>query len=160
MSEFIPEDLVAGEPVISVRWRLHKCALPLKSRHLHAFESRGLAAGLKSWARQHIEWTLAEGALKDPNGVMTFVVDDQGRALMGVEPYVALEPMDVQALIERARACADDPVPGEVAWVVREEGGKTSLVALMDASRVLSGANSLIADLAKTLDELQHDDDR
>ena len=42
MSEFIPEDLVAGEPVISVRWRLHKCALPLKSRHLHAFESRGL----------------------------------------------------------------------------------------------------------------------
>ena len=59
MSEFIPEDLVAGEPVISVRWRLHKCALPLKSRHLHAFESRGLAAGLKSWARQHIEWTLA-----------------------------------------------------------------------------------------------------
>ena len=82
---------------------------------------------------------------------MTFVVDDQGRALMGVEPYVALEPMDAQALIERARACADDPVPGEVAWVVREEGGKTSLVALMDASRVLSGANSLIADLAKTL---------
>ena len=151
MSDFIPEDLMTGNPTISVRWRLHKCALPLKSRHLHAFESRGLTAGLKSWARQHIEWTLAEGSLKEPNGVMTFVVDDQGRAVMGVEPYIALDPMDAEALIARADEYASDVVPGEVAWIAREEAGTTSLVARAEQGKVLSGANSLIADLAKTL---------
>ena len=151
MSDFIPEDLMTGNPTISVRWRLHKCALPLKSRHLHAFESRGLSAGLKSWARQHIEWTLAEGSLKEPNGVMTFVVDDQGRAVMGVEPYVGLPAMDACALIARADGYADDVVPGEVAWLAREEAGSTVLTARVEPAKALSGANSLVADLAKTL---------
>ncbi len=152
MSDFIPEDLVAGEPVISVRWRLHKCALPLKNRHLRAFESRGISAGLKSWARQHIEWTLAEGSLSQANGVMTFVVDDQGRAAMGVEPYVALEPMDAQAILARAEGCAADAVPGEVAWIAHKaDGGACSLVARVDADKALSGVNSLVADLARTL---------
>ena len=151
MSDFIPEDLMTGNPTISVRWRLHKCALPLKSRHLHAFESLGLSAGLKSWARQHIEWTLAEGSLKEPNGVMTFVVDDQGRAVMGVEPYVGLPAMDACALIARADGYADDVVPGEVAWLAREEAGSTVLTARVEPGKALSGANSLVADLAKTL---------
>ncbi len=151
MSDFIPEDLMTGNPTISVRWRLHKCALPLKSRHLHAFESRGLTAGLKSWARQHIEWTLAEGSLKEPNGVMTFVVDDQGRAVMGVEPYVGLPAMEARALMARADEYADDAVPGEVVWFAHEEAGTTALVARVGQDKALSGANSLIADLAKTL---------
>ncbi len=151
MSDFIPEDLVAGEPVISVRWRLHKCALPLKNRHLHAFESRGLSAGLKSWARQHLEWTLAEGALQQPNGVMTLVVDEQGRAVMGVEPYEPLGELDAAGLVARAEACAADAVPGEVAWVVRGQGDSCELVARVEAEKELSGANSLVADLARTL---------
>ena len=151
MSDFIPEDLMTGNPTISVRWRLHKCARPLKSRHLHAFESRGLTAGLKSWARQHIEWTLAEGSLKEPNGVMTFVVDDQGRAVMGVEPYVELPAMDAEALVARAEGCSGDVVPGEVVWFAHEEAGATSLMARVEQGKALSGANSLIADLAKTL---------
>lgn len=151
MSEYIPEDLVAGEPVISVRWRLHKCALPLKNRHLHAFESRGLSAGLKSWARQHLEWTLAEGALQQPNGVMTLVVDEQGRALMGVEAYEPLAARTAAQLVERADTYADDVVPGEVAWIARAGEAGTALIARVDGAKQLSGANSLVADLAKTL---------
>lgn len=151
MSEYIPEDLVAGEPVISVRWRLHKCALPLKNRHLHAFESRGLSAGLKSWARQHLEWTLAEGALQQPNGVMTLVVDEQGRALMGVEAYEPLAARTAAQLVERADTYADDAVPGEVAWIARAGEAGTALIARVDGAKQLSGANSLVADLAKTL---------
>lgn len=151
MSDFIPEDLVAGEPVISVRWRLHKCALPLKNRHLHAFESRGLSAGLKSWARQHLEWTLAEGALQQPNGVMTLVVDEQGRALMGVEAYEPLAARTAAQLVERADTYADDVVPGEVAWIARAGEAGTALIARVDGAKQLSGANSLVADLAKTL---------
>ena len=151
MSDFIPEDLVAGEPVISVRWRLHKCALPLKNRHLHAFESRGLSAGLKSWARQHLEWTLAEGALQQPNGVMTLVVDEQGRAVMGVEAYEPLAACTAAQLVERADAYADDAVPGEVAWIARTGEAGTALIARVDGAKQLSGANSLVADLAKTL---------
>lgn len=147
MSDFIPEDLVAGEPVISVRWRLHKCALPLKNRHLRAFEARGLSAGLRSWTRQHLEWTLAEGAMKSPNGVMTLVVDEQGRAMMGVEPYVELVGCTVADLAARADAAAADDVPGEVLWFAR--GGE--LIARTDANKPISGANSLVIDLAKTL---------
>ncbi len=147
MSEFIPEDLFVGEPVLTMRWRLHNRALPLKNRHLRAFTQAGVSNGLASWARQHIEWTLAEGVGEFPDGVLTLAVDDQGRALMGVEAYAPLPDMGVRELLDRARTADGQPVAGEVAWVVRADG----FTALTDEAKPLSGANSLIADLAKTL---------
>ncbi len=147
MSESIPEDLFVGEPVLTMRWRLHNRALPLKNRHLRAFAQAGVSNGLASWARQHIEWTLAEGAGEFPNGVLALAVDDRGRALMGIEEYVPLPALTVYELLERAHSAAGRPVEGEVAWVVRDGG----FTALTDASKPLSGANSLVADLAKTL---------
>lgn len=147
MSEFIPEDLFVGEPVLTMRWRLHNRALPLKNRHLRAFTQAGVSNGLASWARQHIEWTLAEGVGEFPDGVLTLAVDDQGRALMGVEAYAPLPDMAARKLLDRARTADGQPVAGEVAWVVRADG----FTALTDEAKPLSGANSLVADLAKTL---------
>lgn len=147
MSEFIPEDLFVGEPVLTMRWRLHNRALPLKNRHLRAFTQAGVSNGLASWARQHIEWTLAEGSGDHPDGVLSLAVDDQGRAVMATEAYEPLPPLTVRGLCDRVRAAGERPVEGEVVWIAREGG----FDALTSAGKPLSGANSLVADLAKTL---------
>jgi len=147
MSEFIPEDLFVDEPIFTVRWRLHCRALPLKNRHLRAFEQRNVGNGLASWARQHIEWTLAEGTAQHPNGVLALAVDEQGRAVMSAEAYEPLAQMSANELFERTSAQADQPVEGEVLWVFRNG----AFTVLGDAAKPLSGVNSLVADLAKTL---------
>lgn len=149
MAECIPEDLFVDEPIFTVRWRLQNRALPLKSRLLRAFAASGVSNGLASWARQHIEWTLAEGTAQAPNGVLVLAVDDQGRAMMTAEPYEALVPLTAAELLERTKGQAEQPMEGEVVWVVRPEGA--GMVALTDAAKPLSGVNSLVVDLAKTL---------
>ncbi|MBR2835217.1 MAG: hypothetical protein IKE43_05865 [Coriobacteriales bacterium] len=147
MSESIPEDLVMDTPVLQVRWRLQNNALPLLNRHLRAFAQRGVSRGLQSWARQHLEWTLAEGSLGDPNGVLTIDVDEAGRSVMGIEPFVELEPLTVPLMAERVQQQAQNPVESEVMWVAQE----SRLTALSSPSKPLSGVNSLVCDLAKTL---------
>lgn len=149
MSEFIPEDLFVDDPVFVVRWRLQNRALPLKNRHLRAFSSSGVSNGLSSWARQHIEWTLAEGTAKAPNGVLSLSVDEQGRAIMAAEPYEELAPHSVVELLERTSSQVAQPVEGEVVWIAPADGSE--LVALTGEAKPLSGANSLVADLAATL---------
>lgn len=147
MSESIPEDLFAGEPVIEVRWRLQNAALPLKNRHFRAFEARGVTNALASWARQHVEWTLAEGSMMQPNGVLVVDVDDQGRAVMAVEPYEPLPPLSAALMLDRVSGREELAVEDEVAWTCR--GGR--IYVLSDAEKPLSGANSLMVDLARTL---------
>ncbi len=149
MSEFIPEDLFVDDPVFSVRWRLQNRALPLKNRHLRAFGAAGVSRALASWARQHIEWTLAEGTAQAPDGVLVLAVDGQGRAVMAAEPYEPLVPLTAVELAERTAGQQDQPMEGEVLWVAQADG--SDLVALTEAAKPLSGANSLVADLAKTL---------
>ena len=147
MSESIPEDLFVGEPVIEARWRLQNSALPLKNRHLRAFTARGVSKALSSWARQHIEWTLAEGSMDTPNGVLVIDVDSEGRAVMSVEPYEALPAMSAELLVDRASGQQAQAVEDEVIWTCRDG----QLYVSSDADKPLSGANSLIADLACTL---------
>lgn len=147
MADFIPEDLFAGEPVLTARWRLRNRALPLKNRHLRAFGLSGVSNGLASWARQHIEWTLAEGTAQQPNGVLVIAVDEQGRAVMSAEAFEPLPALAASDLLERVEPQREQPFEGEVVWVARDGG----LIALTDEAKPLSGANSLVADLAKTL---------
>lgn len=147
MAESIPEDLFVGEPVLTARWRLHRRALPLMNRHLRAFGQAGVSSGLASWARQHIEWTLAEGAGEHPDGVLVLRVDAQGRAAMSVEEYAPMAPLGIEELLARAQAADGQALAGEVAWAYRDGG----LVAFTDEARPLSGANSLVRDLARTL---------
>lgn len=144
---YIPEDLFAGQPVIEVRWRLQNGALPLKNRHLRAFRQRGVSNGLDSWARQHIEWTLGDGSFQQPDGVLVIDVDDHGRAVMSIEPYEPLPMLPASMLLDRTSDQADKVVEDEVVWIA-ERGG---LHALTDDGKPLSGVNSLVFDLAKTL---------
>ncbi len=157
------EDFELGEPVLVCRWRIAGGRLPLENRHLRAFSrrtvaGRGVTTQLLSWAKQHIEWTLADGSADCPDGVLMIAMDEQGRAAMSVGPYAELPARDVAALAARAeesrREAAEAGVAPETFWTVR--GGGLVCAAADDA--VASGAASLVADLAKTLGiEVSHE---
>ncbi len=147
MAESIPEDLFAGEPVIEARWRLQNGALPLKNRHLRALAARDVSSALVSWAHQHLEWTLAEGAMEQPNGVLILDVDAEGRAVMSIAPFEPLPPMSAALLLDRIAGTEGDAVEPETVWTCRT--GR--LYVLSDEGKPLSGANSLAVDLARTL---------
>lgn len=152
----IPEEFEVGEPVLVCRWRLAKRTLPAANRHMRALGSRivngaPLSKQLLGWAKQHIEWTLAEGASEHPDGVLMIVLDEQGRAAMAVGDYEPLADRTLASLVSRAQEseheAAETDVAPETLWVVRNG----SLVCGMASGEVASGAASLIADLATTL---------
>lgn len=149
-------DFVLGSPELVCRWRLSRCALPLENRHLRALGNRMLPGGsvpteLVAWAKQHIEWTLADGAAAYPDGVLMIVVDESGRAAMSVGPYVELADTRVPALLARVdlaeREADETGVAPESLWVNTDEG----LLWGLGESCYPSGAATLIEDLARTV---------
>ena len=145
-----------GRPALVCRWRLAARTLPLENRHLRALGNRLLSDGpvpvqLVAWAKQHIEWTLYEGSLRFPDGVLMLVVDEGGRAAMTVGPYEPLPVTTVSALAERALHAEAEAeltcVAPESLWLVRDE----RLVWGGGADWRASGATSLVCDLARTL---------
>lgn len=150
------DDFKLGRPALVCRWRLCARSLPIENRHLRALGNRRVkdvpvSPQLVAWAKQHIEWTLYEGALRCPDGVLMVVVDDEGRAAMTVGPYEPLAVTTVSALAERALGAAREAsrtgVAPETLWVVRDE----RLVWGGDPEWRPSGAASLAADLARAL---------
>ena len=149
-------DFTLGTPELVCRWRLSSCALPLENRHLRALKGRTLPRGMVStelvaWAKQHIEWTLTDGAADHPDGVLMIVVDDHGRAAMSVGPFEPLESTRLSALLGRvdlaAREAAETGVAPESLWVKTDEG----LLWGLDEACVPSGSASLVEDLARTV---------
>ena len=150
------DDFKLGRPALVCRWRLFARSLPIENRHLRALGNRRVkdapvSPQLVAWAKQHIEWTLYEGALRCPDGVLMVVVDDEGRAAMTVGPYEPLAVTTTSALAERAqlaaREAASTDVAPETLWLVRDD----ALVLDNPVDRPLSGAASLVVDLARTL---------
>ncbi|MBP3884720.1 MAG: hypothetical protein J6D54_07295 [Olsenella sp.] len=147
---------VLGSPELVCRWRLANRTLPLENRHLRALGNRMLSSGsvsteLVAWAKQHIEWTLADGSAAHPNGVLMIVVDEAGRAAMSVGPYEGLADTRMPALLARVdlaeREADETGVAPESLWVDTDEG----LLWGLNESCCPSGASSLIEDLARTV---------
>lgn len=145
-----------GTPALVCRWRLASGRLPLENRHLRALSRRVLddepvSPQLIAWAKQHVEWTLREGSAENPNGVLILIVDEEGQAAMTVGPYEPLAAMTASGLVDRATAAqqeADETgVAPETLWAVRDG----CLVAGVAPGQSLSGASSLVEDLAKTV---------
>lgn len=145
-----------GKPALVCRWRIANRALPLANRHLRALvartvNDRPVPRELASWAKQHVEGTLAAGSAEHPDGVLMLVVDEEGKAAMTVGPYEPLPRHDLGTLVTRARAAAvegeETGVPPEVLWLLRD-GGLTALIGL---DQVLPGSSTLVRDLAGTL---------
>ncbi|MDO4806396.1 MAG: hypothetical protein Q4A07_04030 [Coriobacteriales bacterium] len=150
------EKFSLGQPVVVCRWRLAHKGLPLENRHLRALATRVInnvpvSAGLVAWAKQHIEWTLAEGSYEHPDGVLMLVIDQEGKAAMTVGEYRALTHTAANDLLRRAKssygeACSTRVSPEDL-WEVR---GNT-LVWGTSPEFGPCGASSLVADLARTL---------
>ena len=145
-----------GSPALVCRWRLANRALPLENRHLRALSQRRVngspvSTQLVAWAKQHIEWTLAEGAAACPDGTLMLVVDEGGQAAMSVGPYEALATTSPRDLASRAWGALLEAegtgVAPESLWAVRDG----SLVRDAAEQNAASGAATLVADLAATL---------
>ncbi|MBR3224912.1 MAG: hypothetical protein IKF78_06285 [Atopobiaceae bacterium] len=150
------EEFSLGRPAVVCRWRLSNGRLPLENRHLRALAARKtpnevITTSLVAWAKQHMEWTLADGTTKHPDGVLMLVVDTDGRAAMSVGAYHQLTHLSANDLLQRAQNARKEAqslcVAPEELWVVRDD------VLLWATSSQFSpaGACSLVYDLAKTL---------
>lgn len=155
-TQTIPESFEVGTPQVICRWRLSKGMLPATNRHMRALSSRMLSGHaptpeLLAWVKQHIEWTLPEGAAEHPDGVLMLAVDTQGRAAMAVGAYEALPDTSTYVLVQRAQTARVEAqstgVAPEVLWAVQG----SMLVCGLGAHDVLSGVNSLLYDVARTL---------
>jgi len=150
------DDFTLGEPALVCRWRLAGGELPLCNRHLRALGARQVNGttvpkALVSWAKQHIEWTLADGSVEHPDGVLMVVIDKKGRAAMAVGPYEEPKSTSTGALVNRARAAAREAtstqVSPETLWAFADGAFMYDIASGQRAS----GASSLCEDLAKTL---------
>ena len=149
-------EFMLGKPAIVCRWRLSNKTLPLENRHLRALgarhtSTRRVQKELVAWAKQHIEWTLGDGAAANPDGVLMMIVDTEGRAAMSVGPYEELEDTRLAALCARAdlarREAEEVGVAPEALWLASEG----TLIREGAPGMVPAGAVSLVTDLAKTM---------
>lgn len=157
MSERASEqDFTLGQPVLVCRWRLASGRLPMENRHLRALSKRmvngrAVSTQLVAWAKQHIEWTLANGSASNPDGVLMIVIDDRGQAVMTVGPYTPIDAPTASALASRALASSQEAeetgVAPETLWIVK---GDTLVCGMGDAEDA-SGAVTLVQDLANTV---------
>jgi hypothetical protein len=145
-----------GTPTLVCRWRLRDRRLPLANRHLRALAHRRIQGEVVSpemvgWAKQHIEWTLDEGAVEHPDGVLMLVVDEQRRAAMAVGDFEPLPHASSRILASRAAEslveAASTSVAPEALWLV--EDGR--LVAGIAPGTYPGGTTSLVLQLAETI---------
>lgn len=150
------QDFKLGTPALVCRWRIFKRRLPLANRHLRALlarqvQGKPLTKELVAWAKQHIEWTLSDGAAEHPNGVLMLIIDAEGRAAMTVGPYEPLAETRLAYLCHRAEQAnaeaAKTHVAPETLWLARGN------LLLWDQGKFCapSGATSLVAQLAQTM---------
>lgn len=158
--EFCEQQERVGEfrldrPALVCRWRMAHRTVPLLNRHIRALAQRvvggsPLAHNMLSWAKQHVEWSLAEGDYPDPDGVLMLVIDENGNAAMSVGAYEPLPDASADALIARAASAAAEGaktgVAPEALCAVRE--GR--LLVAADADEHASGSMTLVEQLAAT----------
>lgn len=149
-------DFELGTPALVCRWRLSNRRLPMANRHLRALGARFVngsvvAPQLVAWAKQHVEWTLEDGSVEHPDGVLMLVVDQKGRAAMTVGPFEELPHSTLNDLVERARLSLregeETGVAPESLWVTEGD----ALVCGLPADVQQAGATTLVFDLARTL---------
>lgn len=150
------EGFTLGRPALVCRWRLAGAELPMASRHLRALGQRrvngeAVSPNLVAWAQQHVEWTLHDGAMAHPDGVLMLIVDDSGKAAMTVGSYEPLANTTAEALAGRAfqsaREGEETGVAPETLWAVHGDSLEWGVAPGASAS----GTSSLVRDLAQTV---------
>ena len=147
-----PFDL--GEPALVCRWRMAHKQVPMLNRHIRALSQRRVngaapTSELISWAKQHIECSLADGAYEAVDGVLMIVVDVDGNAAMSVGEYEPLGDVSFSALAARAAEARREQGKTGVApeLLCAVQGG--SLVIGAEADEHLCGTGTLVQQLAE-----------
>ena len=83
------EKFTLDKPALVCRWRMSNKKVPMLNRHIRALSERlvqgePLTHNMLSWAKQHVEWSLAEGDYTAHDGVLMLVIDVNGNAAMTV----------------------------------------------------------------------------
>ncbi len=144
-----------GAPALVCRWRLAGRHVPLLNRHVRALAQRTvrgapLTKNMIGWVKQHIEWSLAEDATVESDGVLMLVVDVDGQAAMSSGAYVPLSDVTAAALAARAMtAQAEASATGVAPEVLCMLSGDVLTVG-SPADAFVAGAMSFIAQLAQT----------
>lgn len=113
------EKFTLDKPALICRWRMSNKKVPMLNRHIRALSERlvqgePLTHNMLSWAKQHVEWSLAEGDYTAHDGVLMLVIDINGNAAMTVGEYEPLADTSAKAL--RARSAEAAPKPTRPAW--------------------------------------------
>lgn len=72
------------------RWKLVDGKLPLYERHLRGLQLDGVSAPLCSWIRSRLEWTFDNSRVKNPDGVLCLVWQDDDTVDLADEPSRSL----------------------------------------------------------------------
>lgn len=113
------EKFTLDKPALICRWRMSNKKVPMLNRHIRALSERlvqgePLTHNMLSWAKQHVEWSLAEGDYTARDGVLMLVIDINGNAAMTVGEYEPLADTSAKAL--RAVLPRLAPRPTRPAW--------------------------------------------
>ena len=142
------EKFMLDKPALVCRWRMSNKKVPMLNRHIRALSERlvqgePLTHNMLSWAKQHVEWSLAEGDYTAHDGVLMLVIDINGNAAMTVGEYEPLADTSAKAL--RARSA-------EARSEADETGVAPELLAAVvaPADECLCGTATLIEQLAQT----------
>ena len=78
------EKFTLDKPALVCRWRMSNKKVPMLNRHIRALSERlvqgePLTYNMLSWAKQHVEWSLAEGDYTAHDGVLMLVIDINNR---------------------------------------------------------------------------------
>ena len=149
------EKFELDKPALVCRWRMSNKQVPMLNRHIRALSERRvqgapLTTNMLSWAKQHVEWSLAEGDYTAVDGVLMLVIDVNGNAAMTVGEYEPLADVSAAALKARAAEARAEAAETGVApeLLASVEGGRLLLAAAEDEH--LCGTATLIEQLAQT----------
>lgn len=143
-------------PALVCRWRMANKHVPLLNRHIRALSQRtvngaSLSHNMLSWAKQHVEWSLAEGDYRERDGVLMLVIDVNGNAAMTVGAYEPLADTSRPALVERAAQARIEALETGVAPELlgaMASDGRLLIAAAPDEH--VCGAATLVEQLAST----------
>ena len=149
------EKFKLDEPALICRWRMSNKQVPMLNRHIRALSQRTvqgkpLTTNMLSWAKQHVEWSLAEGDYTAVDGVLMLVIDINGNAAMTVGEYEPLADVTREALVARAAEARAEAVETGVAPEILASVVDGGLILAAPQDENLCGTATLIEQLAET----------
>ena len=140
------EKFTLDKPALVCRWRMSNNKVPMLNRHIRALSERlvqgePLTHNMLSWAKQHVEWSLAEGDYTAHDGVLMLVIDVNGNAAMTPELLAAVNNGELAFVVP-----ADECLCGTATLIEQLAQTKGIPVTRVDIPAQLKGALFLVSD--------------